>query len=52
MPSPSAYTLVAIIKTETYRFITTGETTVGSYIMLDQYEVQMRDKIGGGGQIA
>ena len=44
--------ILAIIRTETYRFITSRETIVGSYIMLDRYEVQTQTRSGGKGKIA
>lgn len=46
------YVMQAIIRSETYRFITTGETEEGSYIMLDDYEVRKQERAGGVGKVA
>ncbi|KAI9887651.1 MAG: hypothetical protein M1823_000515 [Watsoniomyces obsoletus] len=50
--SDNEYIIQAIILKETYRFVTTRETTEGSYIMLDSYEVQTRPRVDGTGPVA
>ncbi|KAI9770202.1 MAG: hypothetical protein M1835_006593 [Candelina submexicana] len=41
-----------ILKKETHRFMITEETTVGSYVMLDEYELRRSKRSNGNGEVA
>lgn len=43
--------VTGIIKSETYRYVYTGETVQGSYIMLDKYEMRKAPRENGDGEV-
>ncbi|KAI9721031.1 MAG: hypothetical protein M1812_002511 [Candelaria pacifica] len=41
-----------VLKKETHRFMITEETTVGSYVMLDEYDLRRSKRLNGKGEVA
>ncbi|KAI9736264.1 MAG: hypothetical protein M1834_001150 [Cirrosporium novae-zelandiae] len=50
--SDGEYCIQAVLKSEVHRFVWTGETKEGSYIVLTKYELARAKRLNGNGEVA